>query len=265
MSVEAAVLAQDLDRMREKELIRVSGLTKSFDQTLVLRHIDLSVAEGEVVSILGRSGGGKSTLLRCLNLLETPSGGSIEVAGRRVLADGVVASGREVHELRKDLGMVFQSFHLFPHLTAVENVALGAIEVRGKSRAEALDIAMDLLDKVGVAEKARSLPRALSGGQQQRVAIARALALRPKALLFDEPTSALDPESTIDVLRVMRELSSEGMTMLVVTHELAFAENVGSRIILMDGGEIIEDDAPAAVRQSSNPRTRSFFQSYAEG
>ncbi|HWL60347.1 MAG TPA: amino acid ABC transporter ATP-binding protein [Microbacteriaceae bacterium] len=264
MTADATAISVAQTVARSGELIRVAGLTKSFGDIEVLKHVDLSVAEGEVVSILGRSGGGKSTLLRCLNLLETPSGGTIEVSGRRVFADGIIASQRNVLELRKDLGMVFQSFHLFPHLTAVENVALGLLEVRRKPREEALEIAVELLDKVGLVEKATSLPGALSGGQQQRVAIARALALRPKALLFDEPTSALDPESTIDVLRVMRELSAEGMTMLVVTHELAFAEHVGNRMVLMDGGEIIEDDAPAAVRESSNPRTRSFFQSYSE-
>ncbi|WP_458117366.1 amino acid ABC transporter ATP-binding protein [Arthrobacter sp. D2-10] len=251
--------------MSGTETIRVRNLRKSFGSNVVLDSVDLTVHKGEVVTILGRSGGGKSTLLRCLNLLETPDSGTIEVAEHKVFADNRPADKRHLVALRRSIGMVFQSFHLFPHLTAVENVALPLMHVRGHSEDQALAESIELLDRVGLIDRCLIRPAQLSGGQQQRVAIARALALKPEALLFDEPTSALDPESTVEVLDVMKKLSADGMTMVVVTHELAFAMGVADRIVLMDTGRVIENGSPQDVLQSTDPRTVSFLSSHAAG
>jgi polar amino acid transport system ATP-binding protein len=235
-------------------------LTKRFGTSLVLDGVDLNVHRGEVVAVLGRSGGGKSTMLRCINLLETPDSGIVRAAGHVLFDNGASAKPAALIAARRDVGMLFQSFNVFPHLSAVENIALPLVRNSGVKRVEAVDIAMRFLDKVGLYEKALHMPSQLSGGQLQRVALARALAQNPKALLFDEPTSALDPESTNDVLAVMRDLSAEGMTMIIVTHEIRFALNVASTVVIMDGGQIVERGDPQTIIQSpSHERTRSFL------
>ena len=216
--------------------IEISGLHKSFGTLEVLRGIDLTVEPGEVVCVIGPSGSGKSTLLRCVNLLEEPSAGSIRVAGAEVTDPDC-----DIDAVRRGIGMVFQQFNLFGHLTAAQNIMLAPMKVKGTKREAALERAGELLDKVGIPEKADQLPARLSGGQQQRVAIARALAMDPKIMLFDEPTSALDAEMIREVLDVMRQLALEGMTMLVVTHEIGFAREASDRVVFMDGGRIIED------------------------
>jgi ABC-type polar amino acid transport system ATPase subunit len=241
-------------------VIRVRDLKKSFGQHEVLRGVSVDVHSGEVVSVLGRSGGGKSTLLRCLNLLEVPTLGSIEVDGTAIFRDRQLARGAGLVRLRRQVGMVFQAFNVFPHLTAVENVVLPLIHGQKVREADAVRAALGFLDRVGLAEKALEMPDRLSGGQQQRVAIARALALRPLVLLFDEPTSALDPQSTGEVLEVMRELSREGMTMVVVTHEIGFARDVSDTVLFIDQGVIVEQGSPAAVLQAPRQaRTREFL------
>ncbi|HYS64954.1 MAG TPA: amino acid ABC transporter ATP-binding protein [Paraburkholderia sp.] len=245
---------------KERPVIEISGLTKRFGQSLVLDSVDLSVQRGEVVAVLGRSGGGKSTMLRCINLLETPDSGVVRVADHVLFDGNKPASRSALIAARRDVGMLFQSFNVFPHLSAVENIALPLVRNAGMTREEAIDVAMHFLGKVGLYEKALHMPSQLSGGQLQRVALARALALNPKALLFDEPTSALDPESTNDVLAVMRDLSVEGMTMIVVTHEIRFALNVASTVVIMDGGRIVEKGDPKTIIESpSHERTRSFL------
>ncbi len=207
-------------------MIKITDLRKSYGNLDVLKGIDLTIAEREVVVIIGPSGSGKSTLLRCINYLEEPTGGSIVI-------DGIPLTGEaNINEIRKEVGMVFQRFNLFPHMTVLENLVLAPMKVRGISRSEAEQTAQELLIKVGLDDKANAYPDQLSGGQQQRVAIARALAMKPKALLFDEPTSALDPEMINEVLDVMKSLAKEGMTMAVVTHEMGFAREVGDRVIL---------------------------------
>lgn len=252
--------ASEADR---PEVIAIRQLCKSFGNRQVLCGIDLTVHRGEVISVIGRSGSGKSTLLRCLNLLEHPTSGTIVVGGERVYADGAAVSGRALVALRRRIGMVFQSLCLFPHLSAAENVALPLIRGLGVPAEKAIRQSLELLGRVGLADRALDLPRSLSGGQQQRVAIARALALRPLALLFDEPTSALDPESTADVLEVMRELSDEGMTMVVVTHELSFAQDVSDRVAFVDGGRLVETGTPARVLlHPEHERTRAFVSQY---
>ncbi|MGQ5262228.1 amino acid ABC transporter ATP-binding protein [Micromonospora sp. ZYX-F-536] len=220
-------------------MVSVRGLHKWFGPLHVLKDIDLTVAAGEVVVVVGPSGSGKSTLCRCLNRLETIGQGSVEIDGQPLPAEG-----RALARLRADVGMVFQSFNLFGHKTVLDNITLGPTRVRRISRAEARQQAMTLLDRVGIADKADHYPAQLSGGQQQRAAIARALAMRPKVLLFDEPTSALDPEMVNEVLDVMVSLAAEGMTMIVVTHEMGFARRAADRVVFMDDGRIVESGAP---------------------
>ena len=237
-------------------MISVRGLSKTFDRTIhAVRDVDLDVAEGEVVVIVGPSGSGKSTVLRCINLLEIPTEGTVVVNG----AD-LTDSSTDIDEVRTEVGMVFQQFNLFPHLTVSQNITLAQRKVRGRDRQEAEEMAMAQLTRVGIPEKADAYPRQLSGGQQQRVAIARSLAMEPKVMLFDEPTSALDPEMVKEVLDVMLELAAEGMTMVVVTHEMGFAKAAGDRLVFMDEGEIVETGSPDAVFSSPrHQRTRDFF------
>ena len=243
-------------------VVRIDGLSKAFNGRLVLDDVSLDVARSTIVSIIGQSGGGKTTLLRCVNLLERPDGGTIEVAGATVHRDGRTVC-RDLAGLRRTVGMVFQRFNLFPHLTAVENVVL-AQRKAGVPEREALERAVALLRRVGLAHRALAHPEQLSGGEQQRVAIARALALKPEVLLFDEPTSSLDPESTREVLRVMRELAEEGMTMILVTHELPFAREVSDWVAFVDGGRIVEEGAPADVlTRPGQARTKAFLASSA--
>ncbi|WP_277426294.1 amino acid ABC transporter ATP-binding protein [Streptomyces sp. ADI97-07] len=235
--------------------IDVRGLRKSFGTLEVLAGIDFSVARGEVVCVIGPSGSGKSTLLRCVNLLEEPTSGTVTVAGTEVTDPDV-----DIDKVRRRIGMVFQSFNLFPHLTVLENLTLPQRRVLGRDRAEAAGIARERLARVGLTDKESAYPAQLSGGQQQRVAIARALAMDPELMLFDEPTSALDPELVGDVLAVMRSLADDGMTMLVVTHEMSFAREVADRVVFMDGGVIVEEGAPEQVIGAPrHARTRSFL------
>ncbi|MGH3392905.1 MAG: amino acid ABC transporter ATP-binding protein [Actinomadura sp.] len=222
-------------------MIEVRGLTKRFGDHDALRDVDLDVARGEVVVVLGPSGSGKSTLCRCLNGLETADAGEIRIDG-----EPLPAEGRALARLRADVGMVFQSFNLFQHKTVLENLTLAPTKVRGLTRAEAERRGRELLDRVGIGDQAAKLPAQLSGGQQQRAAIARALAMRPKALLFDEPTSALDPEMVGEVLDVMTALARDGMTMVVVTHEMGFARKVADRVVFMAEGEVVETGRPDA-------------------
>jgi ABC-type polar amino acid transport system ATPase subunit len=236
-------------------VISISNLRKSFGDYEVLRGIDLVIEEGEVVCVVGPSGSGKSTLIRCINLLENYAVGS------EVLVDGLpVVRGKTLARVRSEVGMVFQSFNLFPHLTVLKNVMLAPMRVRGLGKTVAAERARVLLDRVGISEQAEKYPGQLSGGQQQRVAIARALAMEPKILLFDEPTSALDPEMVGEVLDVMRALAVTGVTMVVVTHEMGFARQVADRVIFMDGGRIIEQGSPAAIFDAPREdRTRRFL------
>ncbi|MCW2939098.1 MAG: transporter, partial [Actinomycetia bacterium] len=235
--------------------IEIRDLHKSFGSLEVLRGINFHVEPGEVVCVIGPSGSGKSTLLRCVNLLEEPTSGSVSVAGVE-LTDPEC----DIDAVRRGIGMVFQQFNLFPHLTALGNVTIAQRKVLRRSRAEADKIARANLDRVGLADKIEAYPAQLSGGQQQRVAIARALALGPKVMLFDEPTSALDPELVGDVLGVMRKLALDGMTMLVVTHEMSFAREVADRVVFMDGGVVVEDGPPSQVITApQHERTRTFL------
>ncbi|MFF3619803.1 amino acid ABC transporter ATP-binding protein [Streptomyces sp. NPDC002467] len=220
-------------------LIELRGVNKHFGDLHVLRNIDLSVGRGEVVVIIGPSGSGKSTLCRVINRLETIESGTITLDGQPLPEEG-----KELARLRAEVGMVFQSFNLFAHKTVLANVSLAQVKVRGRKRAEADKRSLELLDRVGLADQAPKFPAQLSGGQQQRVAIARALAMNPKALLFDEPTSALDPEMINEVLEVMRQLAQEGMTMVVVTHEMGFARSAANRVVFMADGQIVEDHTP---------------------
>ena len=236
-------------------LIACRNLSKRFGTTEVLRDINLEVHPGEVVVIVGPSGSGKSTLLRCLNVLEPISDGELEVGGKR-LGD----RGTRKRDIRRETGMVFQQFNLFPHMTARDNVMLGPRKVRGQSRREAGELADRLLNRVGLADRSHHYPSELSGGQQQRVALARALAVNPRVMLFDEPTSALDPELRGEVLQVMQGLAADGMTMLIVTHEMRFAADVASRLIFMDEGRILHDGNPKTLFQDPpSDRFRDFL------
>lgn len=236
-------------------MLEIKNLSKSFGDLEVLRDLNISVEKGEVVVIIGPSGSGKSTMLRCINLLEQPTGGEILYQDQNI-----TGLGRAVTEYRKRVGMVFQRFNLFPLMTVVENVSYAPVKLNKIPKQEAKDQAVELLRKVGLESKVDAYPAALSGGQQQRVAIARALAMDPDMLLFDEPTSALDPELVGDVLEVMKQLAREGMTMVVVTHEMGFAKEVADRVIFMDGGYIVEENTPAEIFSNpKNERTRLFL------
>ena len=236
-------------------MIQIKNLHKSFGNLEVLRDINLEITQGEVTVIMGPSGSGKSTLLRCINLLEDITAGTVIVDGHDVMDKKT-----NINFIRTEAGMVFQQFNLFPHMTTLGNVTLGPIKVRKVSRAEANKLGRDILAKVGLSDKADVYPDHLSGGQKQRVAIARSLALRPKVMLFDEPTSALDPELVGEVLEVMKQLGREGMTMVVVTHEMGFAREVADRVIFMDEGLIIEENTPEEIfTNPQNERTQSFL------
>ena len=236
-------------------VVRLEAVRKSFGDNLVLDGIDLEVGSGEVLVVIGPSGSGKSTLLRCVNLLESIDSGRIFFEGTEITRKGV-----RLPEIRQRIGIVFQAFNLFPHLRAMDNLTLAARRIKKMARAEAEDRARELLARVGLEDKARSYPHQLSGGQQQRVAIARALMMRPHVMLFDEVTSALDPELVGEVLVVMRDLAHDGMTMMVVTHEMQFAREVGDRVIFMDGGRIVEQGKPADVLdRPREERTRRFL------
>jgi len=238
-----------------KEKIKVTNLHKSFHNLDVLKGIDLQVKEGEVVCIIGPSGGGKSTFLRCLNQLETVTSGEI-------IVDDFILTGRKVNlnKIRENIGMVFQSFNLFPHLTAKKNIMMAPVDLKKMTKEQANSKAMELLKRVGLSDKADYYPHQLSGGQQQRVAIARALAMQPDVMLFDEPTSALDPEMVGEVLQVMKELASEGMTMVVVTHEMGFARDVADRVILMADGLVVEQGTPEEIFEHPKElRTQEFL------
>lgn len=247
-------------------LVRIRGLRKSFGATRVLDGIDLDIARGEAVVVIGPSGSGKTTLLRCINVLETYDDGSIQVDGVEVGYDGPPGPRRrprsesDLARIRADIGMVFQLFNLFPHLTALENVMLGLVKVRGLPKAEAKGRAEHWLERVGLSEKLRSLPGQLSGGQQQRVGIARAVAMEPKVLLLDEITSALDPELVGEVLSAVQQLARDGMTMVVVTHEMTFARDVGTRIVFMDAARVVAEGTPREILvEPRHERLRSFL------
>ncbi|MBR6013939.1 MAG: amino acid ABC transporter ATP-binding protein [Selenomonadaceae bacterium] len=235
-------------------MIKIKNLKKNFDDLEVLKGINLDIKEREVVVIIGPSGSGKSTLLRCINFLEEPTEGTVEV-------DGILMNNAEnINKVREEVGMVFQRFNLFPHMTVLDNVTLAPIKVRKIERERAEMTAQELLDRVGLGDKSDAYPNQLSGGQQQRVAIARALAMQPKVMLFDEPTSALDPEMVGEVLDVMKKLAESGMTMVIVTHEMGFAREVGTRLIFVDGGYIVEEGKPKEVFENpKEERTKLFL------
>ena len=239
--------------MRDRNLVELVGIHKAFGDNVVLDGVDLSVARGEVIVIAGPSGSGKSTMLRCVNGLESVDEGE-------VLFDGQpVTTGKALSQLRAQIGFVFQQFHLFPHMTVLQNITLAPVKVKGIAADKARATAGELLERVGIAEKADQYPADLSGGQQQRVAIARALAMDPQLMLFDEPTSALDPEMIREVLDVMRDLARDGMTMLVVTHEMGFAREVCDRLVFIDGGQIVEEGPPAEFfANARSERAREF-------
>jgi glutamate transport system ATP-binding protein len=239
--------------MRDRNLVQLVGIRKAFGDNVVLDGVDLDVARGEVIVIAGPSGSGKSTMLRCVNGLETVDAGEVHFDGRPV------QPGKGLPELRSQIGFVFQQFHLFPHMSVLDNITLAPVKVKGIAAAQARKTAHELLERVGIAEKADQYPADLSGGQQQRVAIARALAMDPKLMLFDEPTSALDPEMIREVLDVMRDLARDGMTMLVVTHEMGFAREVCDRLVFIDGGLIVEEGPPAEFfANARSERAREF-------
>ena len=236
-------------------MINVENLSKNFGDLKVLKNISTTVNKGEVISIIGPSGSGKSTFLRCINKLEEPTEGHIYIDGMDLMDKNT-----DINKIRERVGMVFQHFNLFPNMTVLENLTLSPTMVKKESKEEAEKYALYLLEKVGLSDKANSYPTQLSGGQKQRIAIARALAMKPEVILFDEPTSALDPEMIKEVLDVMRDLAKEGMTMLIVTHEMGFARNVGNRILFMDNGEIIEDCSPKDFFENpTNERIKDFL------
>ncbi|MGM9571272.1 MAG: amino acid ABC transporter ATP-binding protein [bacterium] len=236
-------------------MIKIENLHKRFGSLEVLKGVDNHVSPGEVVVVIGPSGSGKSTFLRCLNALEDFQEGTISIDGIKIHDKGV-----DINEIRAEVGMVFQSFNLFPHMTVLDNITLAPLKVRKISKEEAKKTALELLAKVGLADKADNYPDQLSGGQKQRVAIARALAMKPKVMLFDEPTSALDPEMVGEVLGVMKQLAQEGMTMVVVTHEMGFAREVGDRVVFMDGGVVVEEGKPEDIfGNPQHERTKSFL------
>lgn len=236
-------------------MIKINGLIKSFGQLEVLKGIDYEVKEKEVICVIGPSGSGKSTFLRCINLLEEVTGGDIFINGVKVNDEKT-----DINKIRKEVGMVFQQFNLFPHMRVLENITLAPIKIRKMTKSSAEELAYQLLDKVGLRDKASAYPEQLSGGQQQRVAIARALAMQPKVMLFDEPTSALDPEMVNEVLDVMKQLALEGMTMVVVTHEMGFAREVGDRVIFIDEGYLVEEGTPGQIfGNATNERTKAFL------
>ena len=236
-------------------MIRINHLCKDFGANRVLNDINAEIKKGEVVVVIGPSGSGKSTFLRCMNLLETPTEGEIIFEGRSITDPKV-----DINAVRTKIGMVFQQFNLFPHKTAVENIIISPIMVKRTPTQQAYEKALTLLNQVGLADKEKAYPAALSGGQQQRIAIARALAMEPDVMLFDEPTSALDPEMVGEVLNVMKQLANDGMTMVIVTHEMGFAREVGDRILFMDAGQIIEEGVPEELFASpKSPRTQDFL------
>ncbi|MGX7091377.1 amino acid ABC transporter ATP-binding protein [Hutsoniella sourekii] len=237
-------------------IIEINQLKKNFGDNEVLKSIDLNVDKGEVVCIIGPSGSGKSTLLRCMNRLEEINGGTVIINGTDITDPKV-----DINRIRENIGMVFQHFNLFPHLTVKENITIAPVQLNKLSQAEADQRAIELLEQVGLADKAEAYPNSLSGGQKQRVAIARALAMNPSVLLFDEPTSALDPEMVGDVLSVMQSLAEDGMTMVVVTHEMGFAAEVGDRVVFMDGGYIVENGTPDQIfNHPQEARTQAFLE-----
>lgn len=245
-------------------LLEITNLKKSFGELEVLKDINMQVGEGEVVAILGPSGSGKSTFLRCISMLETVDGGSMVYCGKTAVSDkdgkSVYASKDELKEIKSYFGLVFQNFNLFPHYTVLKNITDAPIHVQKRNKAEVMEEAKTLLDKMGLADKGDYYPYQLSGGQQQRVAIARALAMKPKMIFFDEPTSALDPELTAEILKVLKDLATEKMTMVIVTHEIDFARSVSSHVVFMDGGLVVEQGKPEDVIDNpSNDRTRAFL------
>lgn len=236
-------------------MINITNLHKNFGDLEVLKNISTEIKKGEIISIIGPSGSGKSTFLRCINKLEEPSSGHIYIDGMDLMDKNT-----DINKVRERVGMVFQHFNLFPNMTVLDNLTLSPIMVKKESKEEAEKYALSLLEKVGLSDKANSYPTQLSGGQKQRIAIARALAMKPEVILFDEPTSALDPEMIKEVLDVMRDLAKEGMTMLIVTHEMGFARNIGNRILFMDKGEIIEDCSPKEFFENpTNERIKDFL------
>jgi len=239
---------QGITELKEVEIIKIKDLKKKYGELEVLKGISTEIKEGEVISIIGPSGSGKSTFLRCINRLEEPTSGEIKINNKNILERKA-----DINKIREEVGMVFQHFNLYPHKTVLENITLGPIRLKKMPKAEAEKMAIELLEKVGLADKKDVYPNKLSGGQKQRVAIARALAMNPKVILFDEPTSALDPEMIGEVLEVMKELANAGMTMIVVTHEMGFARNVANRVFFMDGGYILEDAKPQDL--FDNPKT----------
>jgi glutamine ABC transporter, ATP-binding protein len=236
-------------------MIKIKNLEKTYGDLKVLKGISTDIKEGEVISIIGPSGSGKSTFLRCINRLEEPTNGEIDIEGENIVSPKV-----DINKIREKVGMVFQHFNLFPHKTVLENITIGPIKLKKTSQEEAEKIAISLLEKVGLADKKDVYPNKLSGGQKQRVAIARALAMNPKIILFDEPTSALDPEMIGEVLEVMKDLAREGMTMIVVTHEMGFARTVANRVFFMDQGTILEDGSPKEIFDNpKEERTKEFL------
>jgi len=249
-------------------IVKISNLDKYFDLLHVLKDVSITVEPREVVCLIGRSGSGKSTLLRCINFLEDPSRGIIEVDGVQVVVkNGTTREHRQaIHDIRLKTGMVFQEFNLFPHMSVLENVIEGPVTVKGMDRKQAIELAEQNLDSVGLLFKKDEYPNRLSGGQKQRVAIARALTMQPRVMLFDEPTSALDPELIGEVLKVMQKIAKDGMTMLVVTHEMGFAREVADRVLVMADGQIIEDEKPENLfSKPKDPRTKALIERYRTG